>query len=630
MNDIVVHDLNTFSNIGFMEITNIKIDNYKSIDHIEFDITRHGPSYTTMLLGVNESGKSNILKAMSFLDTPSETFDYNVIHNQKDDSGRPVMVTFGLAFEMEDTYLNAVRENVVQGQLLHFRLVNIQKQVWLEDGETEFSEGYSFEVEDLSEGLYIKKTAKTETVNGQPKSVTTITLAKENDEESTYTELNEEVFLEHFEAKIFALIKQYENKVSFWKPSEKYLLSEVNLNEFKEDINSNIPLKHIFYIAGFKDAAVIKKQIEKIEDSSLRRRLASTLGDKATAYIKKIWNHKITIDIEILESGVCNVSVKDDGKKNEHNFHKMNVRSEGFKQFISLILSLSIETRETNAKNKLILIDEPESHLHPSGIRDLREELLEIGKDNYLFVSTHSPFLVDRLHKERNIVIKKSNDALTEKKHIENHEDLRSDEVLDIAFGLNVYKDLLAPHRILVEGASDKKILEKAFSLLGYEYGITNGIGSNVVQVASRLNHDDISVLVVLDDDESGKDCKDKITKIKGVYSSKNVLTIRDLEAGIKNDGTIEDVLNKAFVQSKFEELFNKEFGQQPTLTLNDDPYVNQIKIHLQQEGHQSDAFLEKFKTKLAEELNIRKAALENDFPLLKALAEAVNAKLES
>ncbi|PIQ80087.1 MAG: hypothetical protein COV79_02340, partial [Parcubacteria group bacterium CG11_big_fil_rev_8_21_14_0_20_41_14] len=44
-----------------MEITKIKIENFKSIKEIEFDLKKYGNSHTTMLVGINESGKSNVL-----------------------------------------------------------------------------------------------------------------------------------------------------------------------------------------------------------------------------------------------------------------------------------------------------------------------------------------------------------------------------------------------------------------------------------------------------------------------------------------------------------------------------------------------------------------------------------------
>ena len=68
-----------------MKLTKIKIENFKSIQEIEFEIKKFGTSYTTMLLGVNESGKSNILEAMSFFETPEDSFDYDEYQNQKDE-----------------------------------------------------------------------------------------------------------------------------------------------------------------------------------------------------------------------------------------------------------------------------------------------------------------------------------------------------------------------------------------------------------------------------------------------------------------------------------------------------------------------------------------------------------------
>ena len=49
-----------------MIIKKVVIDNFKSIDHIELDFDKVGNSYTKIFVGLNESGKSNILEALSF------------------------------------------------------------------------------------------------------------------------------------------------------------------------------------------------------------------------------------------------------------------------------------------------------------------------------------------------------------------------------------------------------------------------------------------------------------------------------------------------------------------------------------------------------------------------------------
>ena len=611
-----------------MEITKIKIENFKSIKEIEFDLKKYGSSYTTMLVGINESGKSNILEAMSYLNTPEGEFDYNVIHHQKDEDNKPVNFLFSLAFEQreKEKYVEEVTKEIENGELLDFEIIDIVKKVSLKYGEQFLSDDFLYKIKLVSRGLFIKNTGEC-----------VFTLSKENDNEESFQELTQGVFEEFFSVKVEDIIRRYEPKVSVWRPSEEYLVSEVNLNEFKENIHSNIPLRNIFYIAGFGDAEKIKSEIERIGNQSLRRQLASKLGSEATEYVKNIWKHNIVIDIEIAESGTCTVSIRDNGRVNEHNFYKMTERSEGFKQFMSLILSLSVDTRLSETKNHLILIDEPEAHLHPSAIRDLRKELLAMGKNNYLFVSTHSPFLVDRKDKERNIIIKKNTSAETEKIEIDKNTDIIDDEVLREAFGIEVYKDLLNPHSILVEGASDKKILQKSFTIKGWKkYGVTNGHGSNIDTLASKLNDTGISILVILDDDREGKEYKKKIIKIGGSYSENNVVTIRDLVGGIVDGGTIEDTLGSDFVGSKAREVYevykNNFKDEECGLTLADtSPFLEQVRTYLHQKQktkEEINEFLAQLKTKISDDFDPKPTSFTKNFPLLDSLITEINEKL--
>lgn len=619
-----------------MQITSIKIENFKSIREIGFDLKKYGGSYTTMLVGINESGKSNILEAISYFDSPESEFDYNVIHNQKDSENNPVNIQFSLSFENKNTYVDEVKKDIKDGELLDFEIEKIVKNICLQDGGDSFFEDYDFEIERLTSGLFINHTREVTTnVQGRPATVDVYTLGKEDDETGAFQRLTKELFKELFGEKIKRIIEKYEPSVSLWTPSEKFLVSEVDLNEFKEDIDSNIPLKHIFYIAGFSDDKKIKSEIERASNDASRRKLGGILGRKTTEYIKSKWNHDIIIDIEITDGGTrCVVHVRDGGKANEFNYHQMTSRSEGFKQFVSLILSLSVETKFSSKKNNLILIDEPEIHLHPSGIRDLKKELLSIGESNYLFVSTHSPFLIDRKDKERNIIIKKNKFASTEKIVIDKNTNIIDDEVLREAFGIEVYKDLLNSHNILVEGAADKKILQKAFLVKGCEnYGITNGHGSNIDTLASKLNDTDIPILIILDDDKDGKDYKDKIIKIGGSYSRDNVVTIRDLVGALIDGGTIEDTLGNGYVEKKVRETYRGLFGGTCGLTLMDQsPFMEQIKVFLQRDGKNSkvttDKFFEDLKSRLSNDFNPKKGAFSRDYPLLEALVVAIQSKL--
>ncbi|ORC35742.1 hypothetical protein B4O97_08885 [Marispirochaeta aestuarii] len=429
-----------------MKLTKIVIENYKSIKYLEIDCQKYGDSHTTMLIGVNESGKSNILQAISMFRTPSYECDYDIIHNQKDEENNYVDLWFNLQFDSKNEYLKEIREMFKNGDILDFEIKDLVKNVYLGSDDKNFNEVYHYSIVNITSKIKISEEVATKNVNGQPQKykIYKIEMIKEND--ANEEELSEEVLKEIINNSLVKIVKSKEPKVSFWKPSEEYLISNVKLEDFKNNPTVNIPLRNIFAISGYKTKQKIADEINRITNDQLRRKMMTKLSKATTRYIQKIWRHNIEFDIEINDSKLCVVSVKDSGSDNQYNFHKMTNRSEGFKQFISLILSLSIETRELNKENDLILIDEPEAHLHPSGIRDLREELLEIGKTNYLFIATHSPFLVDFKRKERNIIVKKGRTALTELQYIKNEQDLRDDEVLEIAFGINIYKDLLLVH----------------------------------------------------------------------------------------------------------------------------------------------------------------------------------------
>jgi len=431
---------------------------------------------------------------------------------------------------------------------------------------------------------------------------------------------------------------KYENKVSLWKPSEKYLITEsINLNEFKDDPNSNIPLKNIFSLSNYLKGDIIKTKIEEAERNNRSlRRLEKQLSRNTTKYVNDVWKgHKIKFDIRITDQMTCQVHIKDRGKKNEDNYYAMISRSQGFKQFISLILTLSIENEKFDMKDRLILVDEPENHLHPSGVRNMRNELIKMGIKNYVFISTHSNFIIDNKKPERNIIIKKDSNNNTYKKEIKSYDDLVDDEVLKEAFGINVYKDFLTPNKILVEGLSDKLILKKAIrkSFPDFDFAITNGKGSNLPVVASLLNYEDIDPLVVLDDDKQGKENKKNILKVNGIFTTSNVFTIRDLVGEIINDGTIEDLLPREFVISKFKEIYKKHIKEDFNSKINEKiPIIEELKRFLinklgRDKKKEIHEFLEKLKIRLSEDYdpsNIKEKA-----PLLYSLSEKLVERLK-
>ena len=53
------------------------INNFKSIEHIELDFDKISNSYTKIFVGINESGKSNILEALSYFKVPKVNVSFD-------------------------------------------------------------------------------------------------------------------------------------------------------------------------------------------------------------------------------------------------------------------------------------------------------------------------------------------------------------------------------------------------------------------------------------------------------------------------------------------------------------------------------------------------------------------------
>lgn len=597
-----------------MKIKKIEIQNFKSIDTMDFELEKIGNSYTSIFVGINESGKSNILKALSYLNKPSGEFNFFNLCNQKNEDAKYVDLYFHMEFEYHSTYRKEINDKIDSEKDINFSISEIIKNVSLSSENKEFEESYEYKITLTKQKLFFSTTSDS------------VKISSQNDEANSLSELNDEEFKKLFETKIIELISRYEPKVSFWTPAPEYLLSEVNLLEYKENTFSNKPLRNIFHLAGIDSDEKIKAKIDKIENPQQRSKLISVLEDSINLYIGGKWKHDIDIIIDITETGMFSFSIKDKGVNNKHDRFSITDRSEGAKHFLSLILSLSIEANNNHRRNQLILIDEPEQHLHPSGIRDLSKELLNIGKKNYVFVATHSPFLIDKKHKTRHFIIKKDNKAITQKINILEHQNLIDDEVLREAFGVEVYTDLLNPHSLIVEGASDKVILQKAFNVLNHSnIGITNGHGSNIDKIAAKLNYDNISILVVVDDDGDGKKFKENILRLEGVYNNENVFTLRDIEGAVVNDGTIEDLLDSDYLLSQFKKTYKEAFDEETDFELSaGSPVINQISIYLKKKRKFIDWDMDLFKKNISENFKPNKSSLKAKNPLLNNLVEEI------
>ena len=78
----------------------------------------------------------------------------------------------------------------------------------------------------------------------------------------------------------------------------------------------------------------------------------------------------------------------------------------GYEMMFSLIYSYYLSKQ--NGKSLIILIDEPELHLHPMLQEKFVNFLLEISKNSQIIITTHSPLLIKQFsynEKVKNIIL---------------------------------------------------------------------------------------------------------------------------------------------------------------------------------------------------------------------------------
>ena len=57
-----------------MEYVSFEITNFKGIDHVKVDLDRHPVGPVCYFVGLNESGKTTVLEAISYFDTKRKAF----------------------------------------------------------------------------------------------------------------------------------------------------------------------------------------------------------------------------------------------------------------------------------------------------------------------------------------------------------------------------------------------------------------------------------------------------------------------------------------------------------------------------------------------------------------------------
>lgn len=201
----------------------------------------------------------------------------------------------------------------------------------------------------------------------------------------------------------------------------------------------------------------------------------------------------------------------------------------------------------------VVAIEEPESHLHPESARQLYDTIMSLSQTHQIVLTTHSPLFVNRTNLKENIIV--NDGKATPVKKIK--------EIRDV-LGIHISDNLTnAEHALIVEGEDDKIALEKLLPSMSTKIkrAIQNGtfiidyIGGagNLPYKLSFYRNLQCKYHVLLDNDDAGRHAGSEAER-------QGLLDVRNVTYAICNgspNAEIEDCYNKAV----YENAILNEFG---------------------------------------------------------------------
>lgn len=154
-----------------------------------------------------------------------------------------------------------------------------------------------------------------------------------------------------------------------------------------------------------------KEQIAKSEDEKEKRSiLLQSASNKLTRSFKDWWkqgNYKFRF---MADGDYFTILVSDEKRPAEVD---LRLRSTGLQWFLSFYLTFLVESEEAH-ENAILLLDEAGLTLHPLAQKDLVHFFNRLASKNQLINTTHSPFIVDTDNMDRCKVVYVNEDGLTE------------------------------------------------------------------------------------------------------------------------------------------------------------------------------------------------------------------------
>ncbi len=558
-----------------MKLKSIKIENYRSIGEVDISFDDLGDGLR-ILIGINESGKTNILKAISAI---SGEFVFDPLVDARFAPGDEIKKLYptieyyfslgGVEIEKILTSLFGEIRNdwplvlsALTANPIDKIITDVVYEITVNEGDELCGDVYCTVDEKIFSAkknylvasdsapnpiqLQLEYGVVKSVIPGEIIDFVPTEISNWPEVEGFFVTATTRIIAEAIGKGVEAYVNANLPNVVFWNYDESLLKTDdIDVQQFAANPNLSKPLQSIFKLSGVDD---IQGEIDNaLTHSSLMHRLTDKLSTNATKYINNVWKDYDDLKIEITQiQNQFSMTIKDDS-----NIYRISQRSDGFKRFISFLLLLSAASESDEIEDgTVILMDEPEISLHPSGVKYLRNELVKLGRTNYCLAATHSIFMIDRSNIGRHYIVKKNHETTCTKQST--FQNFTDEEVLFNALGHSLF-DVIKPINIMFEGWTDRQV----FSIVDREFPWVQpdsdwmqkvGVGwsSSVNKITQTIGYffwnGDRYFLIITDDD--GAAISER-KKMEGCYPGDryDFMTYLELSKKKKSPVTLEDLL---------------------------------------------------------------------------------------
>lgn len=309
-------------------------------------------------------------------------------------------------------------------------------------------------------------------------------------------------------------------------------------------------------------------------DHETRNQLANRASAVVTGEIKRLWKDRVlkirfNLDAHHLDTIISDPTSTYDVEVN------LNDRSRGFQWFFAFYITFSADTDGGHAENAVLLLDEPGLYLHAKSQSDLLHHL-DVDFSNQILYSTHSPFMVPTQALDSVRTVNIAEDVGTTVTN-DPTGDARTLFPLQAALGYDLAQSLfVGPNNLVVEGVTDFWILstvsaylsDRGRTALGAGITLTPAGGAQKVSyMVTLLASQSLNVLVLLDQERDSAATKDELLKAK-LIRSPNVVFVSEAFVSPPSEADIEDLLDPAVYEALVRESYSAELKDK-TLTLN-------------------------------------------------------------